>query len=171
MTDRAPAHAGVVMLEWPGEGSQLAHLVKDGTPVLLLVAADAAPPAMCDRLTDWIRLPADPIDIRARVATLIRRAKRLPRPELDSAGIVRRGHRWTSLTPIDARLLEVLLAGTGGVVGTNVLRAAGWPAREPDDRAVARRLAKIRQRIAPLGMRIYAVATRGYTLEINESPT
>jgi hypothetical protein len=40
---------------------------------LLLVDGAADPPEHWDRLTDWIRLPADERDIEARLITLRRR--------------------------------------------------------------------------------------------------
>jgi DNA-binding response OmpR family regulator len=164
------ADASVVVLDWPDEASHLAHLIDEGRPVLLLVGAEATPPATWDRMTDWIRLPADQADIQARVATLVRRAVRFPRTVLDRDGLVRRGRRWTALTPIEVRLFELLLACKGGVVRTDILRSAGWPVGERGDDAVARCIVGLRRRIEPLGLRIHTVARRGYLLEVNDLP-
>ena len=70
----AVAAMDVVLVRWPEENLHLGELRGTGTPRLLLVGPDAAPPDSVDPLEDWIRLPADDQDVRARVATLEARA-------------------------------------------------------------------------------------------------
>ena len=64
----------VVLVRWPEENFHLGELRGTGTPRLLLVGPDAPPPDSIDPLEDWIRLPAEDRDVRARVATLEARA-------------------------------------------------------------------------------------------------
>ena len=64
----------VVLVRWPEENFHLGELRGAGTPRLLLVGPEAAPPDSTDPLEDWIRLPAEDRDVRARVATLEARA-------------------------------------------------------------------------------------------------
>ena len=87
-----------------------------GQPRLLLVASDAEAPADWDGLTDWVRLPVDDRDLCARVAALQRLASQAPAPVLDEFDVLWRGDRWAPLAPIEARIVEVLLARCGSVV-------------------------------------------------------
>ena len=54
---------------------------REGTPRLLLVAAEAEPPLDWDGLTDWVRLPVADRDLCARVAALQRQASSAPPPD------------------------------------------------------------------------------------------
>jgi hypothetical protein len=73
-THLASIAAGIAILAWPQDAVAAHELGREGTPRLLLVAADADPPEQRDRLTEWVRLPADDRDIEARLLTL--RARR-----------------------------------------------------------------------------------------------
>ena len=86
-------------------------------------------------------------------------------PALDECDILRRGRRWTALTPIEARIIEVLLSRSGRVVRRSEFGAV-WPQGMPAPRAVDARLTQLRARIAPLGLRIRSVRARGFLLEI-----
>ena len=68
--------ADVVIIRWPEEAASLQRLRTLGRPRLLLVAPDAPAPATVDCTEDWIRLPAEDADVRARIATLAARAGR-----------------------------------------------------------------------------------------------
>ena len=64
----------VVLVRWPEEDARLRQLRDTGSPRLLLLNGESAPPDSTDCLEDWIRLPADDRDVRARVAALASRA-------------------------------------------------------------------------------------------------
>jgi len=87
------------------------------------------------------------------------------RPALDECDILRRGARWAALAPIEARIIEVLLARSGRVVRRREFRTA-WPAGMPAARSVDARLTRLRARIAPLGLQIRTVRSRGLLLHV-----
>ena len=62
-------HIEVRLIHWPAQADELANLAVE-TPRLLLVDAGAPPPEVFDPFEDWIRLPADPIDL-PEVATAL----------------------------------------------------------------------------------------------------
>jgi hypothetical protein len=161
----------VAILAWPQEAEQAAEFARAGRPRLLLVGVDAEPPADWDDLTDWVRLPVDDRDLCARVAALQRLASRAPEPVLDEFDVLWRGDRWSALAPIEARLVEVLLARCGTVVSRRDLGAAAWPAGTPGERAVDARLRRLRSRVAPLGLTIHNVRRRGLMLELGQPAT
>jgi hypothetical protein len=158
----------VAILAWPEQADEAAECGRAGRPRLLLVAPDAEPPADWDGFTDWVRLPVDDRDLCARVAALQRLASRAPAPVLDEFDVLWRGDRWTALAPIEARIVEVLLARCGSVVSRRDLAAAAWPDGMPGTRAVDARLRRLRDRVEPLGLQIHNVRRRGLMLEVTE---
>ncbi|MEL7210435.1 MAG: hypothetical protein AAGK32_19755, partial [Actinomycetota bacterium] len=84
---------------WPDERERRQELAASSRPRLLLVDPDAAPPVATDDLEDWVRLPAPPDDIEARVLGLLRRfeAREGVRPRIDHEGVVRHGDAWVAL--------------------------------------------------------------------------
>ena len=62
----------VALVQWPAEQDRREELRRAGQPRLLLVER-GAPPIPTDELEDWIRLPADDLDLRVRVEALRRR--------------------------------------------------------------------------------------------------
>lgn len=74
----APAgarNAGVTVafVRWPAGEDERLRLTVAGVPRLLLVDPGVTPPANRGIDEDWVRLPADPEDVRLRVQTLCRR--------------------------------------------------------------------------------------------------
>jgi DNA-binding response OmpR family regulator len=83
---------------------------------------------------------------------------------LDEFDVLRRGGRWTALSPIEARIVQLLLANFGGVVprrDLDAIWANGMPGRSLDVR-----LTKLRERIAGLGLHIHTVRNQGLLLEV-----
>ncbi len=64
----------VALVAWPVGEARRRTLAMAGRPRLLLVAADAAPPDVEDRLEDWVHLPRDFDDITRRARRLGRLA-------------------------------------------------------------------------------------------------
>ena len=168
--DRIAPNASVAIVYWPEEAALANELGAQGRPLLMLVARDAEPPVAWDRLTDWLRLPADDRDIRARIESLQRRARRPPAPVIDDYDVVWRGGRWVALSPVEARILATLLERDGSVVTRRELNAACWKEGTPGERAVDARLPRLRVRIAPLGMTIRTIRSRGFLLEVRDPP-
>lgn len=157
----------VVVVRWPLERQRCEELRSQGRPRLLLIENGTPVPVPDDELEDWIRLPADDDDLQVRVETLARRASARHdfAPALDDDGVLRVGRRWTSLPPVEARLTSALLERSGTVVSREVLARAGWPAGAPGRNALDVHVLRLRRRLAPVGLAIRTVRSRGYLLE------
>lgn len=90
-------------------------------------------------------------------------------PTLDEYGLLWRGESWTALSPIEARLIEAFLSRPGRVLGRQALGRAGWPEGVPNDRSVDARIKALRERVAPLAVRIHTVRGHGYLAEFDAS--
>lgn len=154
-------------MRWPAEASERDHLAARQQPRLLLVEEGAAPPTTTDCLEDWIRLPASEFDTRARIEGLLIRSRQHTClvPELDIHGVLRFGSRWVSLPPVEARLADALVARFGAVVGRDTLRRSVWPGSSPGRNVLDVHVLRLRRRMAPLGLAIRTVRSRGYMLE------
>src|SRR5437016_118342 len=157
----------VVLVRWPAEEPRRALLRGEGVPRLLLVELGAPPPRTADDLEDWVRVPADEVDLHARVDNLNRRAESRVGlvPELDGDGVLRAGPGWVPLPPVEARLTTALIDRYRSVVSRDSLAKAGWPHGAPGRNALDVHMLRLRRRIAPLGLAIRTVRSRGYLLE------
>lgn len=153
----------VVILRWPEQASDVDELERRRVPRLLLVDPGAVPPDSDSCLEDWIRLPADDADVRARLTTLTRRAEHHPtRPVVDEFGqLSYRGMR-LFLSPIDQRIVETLLAHYDDVVHEDELRR-DWPGRGGNG-TLRVHVSRLRRRLDPLGLTITSVRNVGYML-------
>jgi hypothetical protein len=159
--------ADVAMVRWPGEEDRLDRLRAERRPRLLLVESGAAPPLPADELEDWIRVPAQEVDMMARLAGLERRYRDngSVRPEVGEDGVLRMGRDWVSLPPVDHRLATALVERFGAVVSRDALARAGWPEGRPARNALDVHVLRLRRRLEPLGLAIRTVRSRGYALE------
>jgi DNA-binding response OmpR family regulator len=160
----------VALVRWPVEESRRLSLRDRGIPRLLLVDDGPPPKVGADCLEDWIRVPADEADVRARVEALERRAEQHGpgRPLLDEDGLLRFNGGWVSIPPVEARLVAALIDRMGAVVSRDALGRAGWPAGTPGRNALDVHVLRLRRRIAPLGLAITTVRARGYLLEASD---
>ena len=160
----------VVVLRWPEEIVSIERLRAMGTPRLLLVGPESPPPQHDDCGEEWIRLPADEADLRVRLATLAARATRHAfGPVADDDGrLVFRG-RWIALSAIRHSLARALVDRFGEVVPAEELMARAWPDSEPSDTALRVHLSRLRREIAPLGLHLCTVPSRGYVLESGDA--
>ena len=156
---------GVLQLRWPAEAVQRPALAEAGIPRLWLVEGGAAPPEHTDCSEDWIRVPAPEADVRARAASL---AARADRPAVDTDGVLRWRSRLVSLPPLEHRLIDALLGRYEAVVSREALARAGWPDGSPGRNALDVHVLRLRRRIAPLGLVIRTVRSRGYLLAAGE---
>ena len=156
----------VALVQWPAEKDRREALRRSGQPRLLLVER-GAPPIPVDPFEDWIRLPADDLDLRVRVESLRRRTGSDASlvPDLDDDGVLRVGDRWVSLPPVEARLTSALLERFGAVVSREALARSGWPGGSPGRNALDVHVLRLRRRLAPLHLAIRTVRSRGYLLE------
>ncbi len=158
----------VELVQWPSDEERLSQLRRDEVPRLVLVPEGLAPPLTADVLEDWIRLPAGDDDIRSRVRVLTDRATSANGarvPQLDENGLLRVGGRWVSLPPVEHRLMVVLLDRYRAVVSREAMARAGWPDGMPGRNVLDVHIVRLRRRLAPLGLAIRTVRSRGYLLE------
>jgi len=157
----------VVLVRWPRERLKRDELLAEGRLRLLLIEDDNDPPVMEDLNEDWIRVPAADADVQFRVEGLRRRweATLGSLPELDPDGLLRHAGRWVSLPPVEARLTTSLLDRFGAVVSRDQLSRSGWPRGAPGRNALDVHMLRLRRRIAPVGLVIKTVRSRGYLLE------
>jgi len=157
----------VVLLRWPIEEPRRQHLREEGRTRLLLVEGGAPAPRCGDCLEDWIRVPADEADVRARIDALSsRHSEHLgEHPDLDHDGLLRFSGGWVSLPPVEARLMSALIERYETVVSREQLARVGWPKGAPGRNALDVHVLRLRRRIAPLSLSIKTVRSRGYLLE------
>ena len=163
----------VVLVRWPDERDRREELRRSGRPRLLLLDDGSPAPTTVDALEDWIRLPADEADVRARVQALELRAigggATADVPSLDEDGVLRLGGHWVALPPVEARLTDALLDRWGAVVSRDALTRANWPEGSPGRNALDVHVLRLRRRLEPLGLAIRTVRSRGYVLEASDS--
>jgi DNA-binding response OmpR family regulator len=161
----------VVLVRWPDDQERRPALAAERRLRLLLVEASYEPPVPEDLYEDWIRVPADETDVQVRIEGLRRRAVALRDqvPVLDPDGLLRLDGRWVSLPPVEARLMSALLDRFGAVVSRDQLSKTGWPRGAPGRNALDVHMLRLRRRIAPIGLAIKTVRSRGYLLEAEAS--
>jgi hypothetical protein len=162
----------VTFLHYPADLDALADLRCRRLPRLLLLAHGAAPPEdPADPLEDWVRLPADPVEVDVRAGLLAARAAAAAAASevsVDDDGLVRRGGRRAALTPAEAAVFRVLLAAEGSVVRPAALEQAA--AELGSKMRLTTRMTRLRARLVPLDLELHAVRGRGYLLELLPPP-
>ena len=158
----------VALVRWPDDEARRRELRSANRARLLLVDEKAPAPVSGDPLEDWIRLPADDRDLRARLDALTLRsgAEVDVFPEIDSDGLIRMSDQWVSLPPIEQRLATALLEKPSAVVSRDALAKAGWPGEIATRNALDVHMLRLRRRIEPLGLSIRTVRSRGYVLDV-----
>lgn len=158
----------VAHLRWPHERARREHLRRQRWPRLLLLDEGTPPPDEVDEFEDWIRLPADDLDVKARAEHLIQRSRRClaATPSLEG-GVLRVGDDWVSLSPLEARLTGLLLERMGAVVSREALARVGWPAGTNARNTLDVHLVRLRRRLSGVGLAIHTVRSRGYLLELS----
>ena len=158
----------VVVLRWPEQSGESLTLARAGRPRLLLVGPDADPPVVADWNVDWVRLPADERDVAARIQALARRVRPPERPRIDEAGRLLYADGWVALSPIEARLAGLLAERFETIVSADALCDHGWAddgKRRPRSNALRVHLTRLRRRLAPLGLEVRSVRSKGFVLQ------
>jgi DNA-binding response OmpR family regulator len=158
--------ADVVVLSWPGDRDEANRLASLRVPRLFLVDADADPPLAEDPLADWVRLPVEERDLRARLATLRQRAgdRVAPNPRVDQHGRLLYREHWVALSRAEERLARVLVARFGDVVPDHELVEAGWGDGTPNANVLRVHIHRLRRRVEPLGLGVRGLRQGGYAL-------
>ncbi len=155
----------IALVRWPAEADKRSQLATRRRPRLLLVEPGAAPPVCDDTLEDWVRLPVADVDVRARVRTLLARIAENHQPTVDDTGLISFLGATAVLTPLQTRLMRCLVENLGAVVTREELREQGWPAGDARPNTVDVHVLRLRRRLAPLGLRITTVRSRGFVLD------
>lgn len=160
----------VIQVRWPEERSRRDRLRRQGLPRLLLLDQGTVPPNGTDCLEDWIRVPADELDVKARAQSLLTRCRchQPPAPSL-ADGVLRVGTQWVSLSPLESRLASLLIERLGTVVSRDALVRAGWPDGTNARNTLDVHAVRLRRRLAEVGLVIRTVRARGYLLELSGS--
>jgi two-component system OmpR family response regulator len=163
----------VVLIRWPGERERLDAVRDVGAPRLLLVEPAAEPPSTIDPLEDWVRMPVDPGDVQARVATLTRRADGGigSVPTVDEDGLLHHADRWVALSPLEASIARALTERYGAVVGREALSRRAWPEGAPTRNALDVQMVRFRRRVQALALEVRTVRSRGYLLQARVDDT
>lgn len=162
----AAFEGAVRLVRWPEERELLERLRAEGKPRLLLVRPPAPPPEVIECEEDWVRLPAEDGDVRARVLALAARSSRhRPGPQVGGDGRLRFGDSWIALSPIEHRLARVLTERFGEVVAVDRLSRAAWPDEGRNEGALRVHLTRLRRRLESIGLEIQNVRGRGYLME------
>lgn len=161
----------MALLQWPRDQVPRAALLAGRSPRLLLLDQGDDPPELLDCLEDWIRVPAPEADVQNRMDALIRRATEheVGVPEVDADGVARLAGASVVLPPLETRLARVLVERFGSVVSRDTLGRAGWPGGPRGRNALDVHMMRLRRRLAPLGLAIRTVRSRGYLLEARPS--
>jgi two-component system OmpR family response regulator len=156
----------VELVRWPSDPQRLAGLRDRGVPRLLLVSDGADPPVPTDCLEDWVAAGASESALEARRQGLQARARaHSARPEIDDDGLLRHHDAWVSLSPVEQSLTRALLDRFGAVVARDALASRAWPDGAPTRNALDVHVLRLRRRLAPLGLEIRTVRSRGYLLQ------
>jgi len=161
--------SGVAMVEWPEGEADLLDLDRRGIPRLLMVAPAITPPLCADSLEDWVRLPVDESDLRARLSTLAERHRVRMTLTIDEHGVLRQDNTLVLLSPYEQRIAEVLIENFGTIVSREVIERRLWNESDPSSIAMRVHISRLRKRIAPLGLRISCVVNVGYVLHRDET--
>lgn len=160
----------VQYLRWPSESKKRERCQALGVPRLLLLEHQTPAPLCVDALEDWVRPPVTKEDMRTRARALKERAMSCITPAVDHNDMLRYGDRWLALSPVEARLMCGLTESYRTVVSREVLVECGWPSQQrPGRNALDLHILRLRRRIAPLGLALRTVWSRGYLLEPAEA--
>jgi hypothetical protein len=160
----------VVGLRWPEQADQRDRLDRADIPRLWFVEPGVEPPICETWLEDWVRLPADDSDVRARLVGLARRAASHPLvPALDSHGQITFRGAVASMSPVEQVLAEQLVARFGHPVPEPDLLRAVWLDGGRDE-TLRVHLSRLRHRLAPIGLEITNIRGYGYLLRPQTEP-
>jgi len=167
--DMTTVAADVSLLRWPDEDRLRHQLAWFGLPRVLLVQPGDRPPDLLDELEDWMRTPADPIDLRARTDAVRRRARSSESlaPVLDEDDLLWLGTSWVALTPAQAPVVRLLLDHLDKVVRFDDVVAAYRTTGASGHPASVRTLvARLATRLRAVGLELVSVRRRGILLTV-----
>jgi hypothetical protein len=157
----------VQLLRWPAQRDLREEYRSRGMPRILVVEAGLEAPVCDDIYEDWVRTPVTSPDLKARADALVHRYHRNRSPQLDEDGVLRFASESVTLSPMQAKLLSLLVSQFAQVVPREALRSRlGHGQGSMSRNALDLHMMRIRHRISSLGLTIRTVWGRGYVLDI-----
>jgi hypothetical protein len=158
---------GVVTIAWPAPPDVRDAVAAAGRACLLVVPAGQPPPGHVLPLEDWIREPIDPTELELRTNELARRRRvRTQDLHVDDDGLLHLGDRWVALSPVQRSLMAPLITHVGRPVPLDEVRRSYVAAGGPDDgRPLRRALARLRDRLAEIGVELHVLSGRAVLIE------
>jgi two-component system OmpR family response regulator len=154
----------VVVLSWPEQAEARDRLDRTSVPRLWLVDAEADPPIATSCIEDWIRLPADDADLRARLVSLAHHAAHHPtRPSLDRHGLLTHRGVVVHLSRVEQLLARPLIADFGEAVSEEQLLGSPY-FDDCKEQTLRVHISRLRRRLTPIGLRITSIRGYGYVL-------
>ena len=141
-------------------------MAQRGAPCLLVVAALEPPPPQWSEFEDWVREPLQQAEVLVRATTVARRADVLRVPRLDPLGRLSFRGRTVVLSDSQALVVARLLECPGEVVADDEmieLFAIGGASTHAE--ALKTALRRIKDALAPLGLRVSRVRSAGYLVD------
>ena len=158
----------VVVLSWPNQEPERKRLERDSIPRLWLVERGIDPPTGDSCLEDWLRLPAEDADVRARLVSLAGRAAHHPsRPMLDAHGQLTRNGTVVILSPVEQHIATPLIENFEHAVAEDDLIAAAWHEGGSED-TLRVHVSRLRRRLGPIGLTITNIRAYGYVMRTEE---
>lgn len=153
-----------VMLKGGRDGFDICRELRrtgNSTPILMLTARTQEAEKVLgleSGADDYVTKPFGPRELRARIAALLRRSRqpettpvlRVGDAEIDfDRGEIRRDGRSMSLTPVEFRLLQVLVRAKGRLLTRAQLISEAWSGTFVTDRVVDNHIGSLRRKLEP----------------------
>ncbi len=154
----------VAHVRWPSEAARRQELALAGRPRLLHVEAGIDPPEVVDELEDWVRTPADAIEVVVRATTVSERFRRGCHDLLvDDDGVFRAGSRWVALSPSEAVLARALVGQLGVPLAPETIQQLLGDDSGPSSVRVT--VHRLRRRLQSVGVSVRNLRGRGFLIE------
>jgi hypothetical protein len=156
----------VPVVRWPDGAASRERHAAACSPCLLVVSATGRPPTRWTELEDWVRETAPRTEFLTRATTVARRADLHARPSLDRFRVVRFRGRTAMVPHTQAALVALLVERFGETVTDPEIRALCHEGGvSTHGEAVKTALRRLKDTLAPLGLRLARVRAAGYLLD------
>jgi DNA-binding response OmpR family regulator len=86
-------------------------------------------------------------------------------PTLDEFGVLRTVSGWVALSPLQERIMRLLIDNFGEPVARTDLAATAWPDGDRDRHTIDIHIHRLRPRLAEVGLIVHTLRGRGFLLE------
>ena len=156
----------VPLVPWPRATARRGELARHEVPCVLVVGTDAPAPARWSELEDWVRDTVSRDELLTRATTVARRADLRARPALDRARCVTFRARTITVPETHVAVVALLVERFGDVIADDeILELCAEHGVSTHAEAVKTTLRRIKDALAPLGLRLSRVRTAGYLLD------